>query len=97
LPIADCRFKRHCESQDPSIGNQKSAIGNGSPVADGLLFKPSVFALHTKSEETEVSSWIDLIAFARSGAILSTSIFSSSHALSRSGIVFVTIIFSMSD
>src|SRR5204863_3614088 len=44
---------------------------------------------HTKSEETLVSSWMDLIAFARSGAMLKTSIFFRRHASSRSGIVLV--------
>src|SRR5215510_6955054 len=70
----------------------------GAQVADGLRLSHQVFALRqTKSEETEVSSWIDLIAFARSGAILSTFILSSSHAWSRNGIVFVMTIFSISD
>src|ERR1041384_8765378 len=57
----------------------------------------SVFALHTKSEETLVSSWIDLIAFAKRGAILRTVMFFSSAALEFSGIVFVTTICSMSE
>src|SRR5215210_4818495 len=56
----------------------------------------SVFALHTKSEETLVSSWIDFIAFASSGAMLSTLILFNSQARSRKGIVFVTTICSMS-
>jgi len=62
------------------IGNQQTPIGN--PIGSLMVFfsKPSVFALQTKSEETLVSSWIDLIAFARSGAILSTFIFFNSHA-----------------
>src|SRR5437667_9547327 len=70
-------------AETPRQQNRKSAITKQKSavlIADGLLFKPSVFALHTKSEETLVSSWIDLIAFARSGAILSTLIFFNSHA-----------------
>ena len=55
----------------------------------------SVFALHTKSEETLVSSWIDLIAFAKRGAILKTLMFFNSAAFEFSGIVFVTTICSM--
>src|SRR5206468_5291478 len=86
---------------EPSLVLGRKQFGLRSEVseliADGLLFKPSVFALHTKSEETLVSSWIDLIAFARSGAILSTFILSNSHALARSGIVLVTIICSISE
>src|SRR3954465_15026939 len=63
-----------------------------------ILSRSLVFALRqTKSEETLVSSWIDLIAFARSGAILSTRIFSNSHVPSWSGIVLVTTISSMSE
>src|SRR6185369_2505845 len=88
FPIVDCRF----------INRQLAIANRQSAVADGLRLSHQVFALRqTKSEETEVSSWIDLIAFARSGAILSTFIFSSAEASSLSGIVFVTIIFSISD
>src|SRR6185369_11570799 len=74
-----------CNYQLPFL-NRQSAIGSWqSAVADGLRLSHQVFALRqTKSEETEVSSWIDLIAFARSGAILSTFIFSSPLASSRS-------------
>src|ERR1051325_11946625 len=109
LPIANCQFFKSSEQtfSDEQICQlrwpiAKLAIGNRnleiSFFADGLRLSHQVFALrYTQSEETEVSSWIDLIAFARSGAILSTFILSSSHASSRSGIVLVTIIFSISD
>jgi len=43
FPISD--FWTGVKTLVPVIGNRKSAIGNFSPVADGLLFKPSVFAL----------------------------------------------------
>src|SRR3954465_9530548 len=63
-----------------------------------ILSRSLVFALRqTKSEETLVSSWIDLIAFARSGAILSTLMLSNSHPPSWSGMVLVTTICSISD
>ncbi len=81
FPISNFQLPILRTAKDPFKINWQLKIGNRqySPVADGLP-KPSVFALrYTKSEETLVSSWIDLIAFAKSGAILSTLIFFQSH------------------
>jgi hypothetical protein len=60
-----------------------------------LIAQASIY--QTKSDETLVSSWIDLIALAKSGATLRMVTLGKSLAPFRKGIVLVVTICSISD
>src|SRR5207244_11134848 len=94
-------FERESEKRNQRLVRRFKLSFLKAEVVDGYLAF-SVCPLfsnsnspYTKSEETLVASWIDLISVAKRGAILKTLMFLSSAALEFSGTVFVTTICSI--